>query len=146
MSLDGAYDEGNIFARILRNEIPSVRIFEDDKVLAFMDVFPQARGHVLVIHKTSRARNLLDAEPQALEELIVAVQRVTRAVREALTPDGITVTQFNGAPAGQTIFHLHFHILPRWEGQAMGAHGRDQADPAELADLARQIAAKLPPA
>ena len=144
MSLDGAYDEGNIFARILRGEIPSARIYEDDAVLAFMDAFPQARGHALVIHKTSRARNLLDASPREVEELSIGVQKVTRAVRDALDPDGIVVSQFNGAPAGQTIFHLHFHVLPRWNGQAPGPHGHGQADPAELNALARQIAAKIP--
>ncbi len=143
MSLDGAYEDDNIFARILRGEIPSARIYEDANILAFMDAFPQVRGHVLVIHKTSRARNLLDAEPQALTELILGVQKITRAVRSALQPDGITVTQFNGAPAGQTIFHLHFHILPRWEGVALGRHAGGQADPAELAALASQIAARI---
>ncbi len=143
MSLDGAYEDDNIFARILRNEIPSARIYEDDAVLAFMDAFPQARGHTLVIHKTSRARNLLDATPREVEELAVGVQKVTRAVRDALAPDGIVVTQFNGAPAGQTIFHLHFHVLPRWEGQPPGPHGHGQGDPAELNALARQIAAKI---
>ena len=143
MSLDGAYQDDNIFARILRGEIPSAKIYEDDAVLAFMDAFPQARGHALVIHKTSRARNLLDSEPQALTDLILGVQKVTRAMRAALNPDGITVTQFNGAPAGQTIFHLHFHILPRWDGQPLGRHGGGQADPAELAALARQIAARI---
>ena len=143
MSLDGDYDDGNIFARILRGEIPSATIFEDDKVLAFMDAFPQTRGHALVVHKISQARNLLDVEPQALEELILAVQTVARAIRAALKPDGITVTQFNGAPAGQTIFHLHFHILPRWAGVTLGSHGGGQADPAELADLAARIGAEL---
>ena len=143
MSLEGAYDDANIFARIVKGEIPCAKVWEDDKVLAFMDVFPQARGHALVIHKTSRARNLLDSEPQALTDLILGVQKVTRAMRAALNPDGITVTQFNGAPAGQTIFHLHFHILPRWDGQPLGRHGGGQADPAELAALARQIAARI---
>ena len=143
MSLDGAYEDDNIFARIVRGEIPSARIYEDANILAFMDAFPQVCGHALVIHKTSRARNLLDAEPQALTELILGVQKVTRAVRGALQPDGITVTQFNGAPAGQTIFHLHFHILPRWEGVALGRHGGGQADPQELATLAHEIAARI---
>ena len=143
MSLDGAYEDDNIFARIVRGEIPSARIYEDANILAFMDAFPQVRGHALVIHKTSRARNLLDAEPQALTELILGVQKVTRAVRGALQPDGITVTQFNGAPAGQTIFHLHFHILPRWEGQGLAGHGRGQASPDELTALAKAIAAAL---
>jgi histidine triad (HIT) family protein len=143
MSLDGVYDPDNIFARIVRGEIPSAKICEDEHTLAFMDAFPQARGHCLVVHKASRARNLLDAEPQTLNEVILATQKVARAVRAALKPDGITVMQFNGAPAGQTIFHLHVHILPRWEGVPLGAHGRGQADPGELAELAKAIAAEL---
>ena len=143
MSLDGVYDPDNIFARIVRGEIPSAKICEDEHTLAFMDAFPQARGHCLVVHKASRARNLLDAEPQTLNEVILATQKVARAVRAALKPDGITVMQFNGAPAGQTIFHLHVHILPRWEGVPLGAHGRGQADPGELAALAKAIAAEL---
>ena len=143
MSLDGTYDEGNIFARILRGEIPSAKIFEDDKVLAFMDAFPQVRGHALVVHKQSRARNILDVEPQALAEIMVGVQKVARAIRETLTPDGILVSQFNGAPAGQTIFHLHFHVLPRWEGEALGEHGHGQAEPGELVRLGQEIGARI---
>ena len=143
MSLDGTYEADNIFARLIRGEIPSAKIYEDETTLAFLDAFPQARGHALVVHKTSRARNLLDAEPQTLTDVILTTQKVTRAVRKALNPDGITVTQFNGAPAGQTIFHLHFHIIPRWEGLSLGAHGRGQADFGELATLAKAIAAAL---
>lgn len=144
MSLDGTYDHGNIFAKILRGEAPAARVFEDEHVFAFMDVFPQARGHTLVIPKHSQARNLLEEEPQVLEKLILGVQRVTRAVRAALKPDGIVVTQFNGSPAGQTIYHLHFHIIPRWEGVALKGHGAGgMADPAELKALAEQIAAQI---
>ncbi|HYD45738.1 MAG TPA: HIT family protein [Phenylobacterium sp.] len=143
MSLDGTYDDANIFARILRGEIPSARVFEDEHVLAFMDAFPQVKGHTLVIPKHAKARNLLEIEPELLQHLILGVQRVARAVRAALKPDGIVVTQFNGQPAGQTIYHLHFHILPRWEGVAVGRHGQGQADPAELARLAEEIAAQI---
>jgi histidine triad (HIT) family protein len=144
MSLDGTYDADNIFAKILRGEAPAARVFEDDHVLSFMDVFPQSRGHTLVIPKHSTARNLMDEEPQVLSELILGVQRVTRAVRAALKPDGLLVTQFNGATAGQTIFHLHFHIIPRWEGVPLGRHGAGgMADPAELKVLAEQIAAQI---
>lgn len=144
MSLDGTYDDGNIFAKILRGEMPSARVFEDEHVYAFMDVFPQARGHTLVIPKHSTARNLLDEEPAVLSPLILGVQRVARAVRAALTPDGLVVTQFNGAAAGQTVYHLHFHIIPRWEGVALGRHGEGgMADPAELKALAEQIAAQI---
>ena len=144
MSLDGTYDDGNIFAKILRGEAPAARVFEDDHVLAFMDVFPQARGHTLVIPKHSKARNLLDEETAVLTNVILGVQRVTRAVRAALKPDGIVVTQFNGAAAGQTVYHLHFHIIPRWEGVALGRHAAGgMADPVELETLAEQIAAKI---
>ena len=144
MSLDGTYDDGNIYAKILRGEAPAARVFEDDHVLAFMDVFPQAKGHTLVIPKHSTARNLMDEDPAILAPLILAVQRVTRAVRSALSPDGIVVTQFNGAPAGQTIFHLHFHIIPRWEGVALKGHGvGGMADMDELKALAAQIAAQI---
>jgi histidine triad (HIT) family protein len=144
MSLDGTYDDGNIFAKILRGETPAARVFEDEHVYAFMDVFPQGRGHTLVIPKHSRARNLLEEEPQVLSNLILGVQRVTRAVRAALNPDGITVMQFNGAPSGQTIYHLHFHIIPRWDGVPLGRHaGGGMADMDELKALAEQIAAKI---
>ncbi len=143
MSLDGAYDDDNIFARIIAGQIPSARIFEDDDVLAFMDAFPQSRGHALVISKRSRARNLLDAEPEVLAVLIAAVQRLARAARAALQPDGVKVVQFNGAPAGQSVFHLHFHVIPVWDGQPLGAHGGGKADAGELKALAKAIAAKL---
>ena len=144
MSLDGTYDDGNIFAKILRGEMPSARVFEDEHVYAFMDVFPQARGHTLVIPKHSTARNLLDEAPEVLSPLILGVQRVARAVRAALKPDGLVITQFNGTPAGQTVFHLHFHIIPRWDGVALGRHAEGgMADPAELKILAEQIAAQI---
>jgi histidine triad (HIT) family protein len=144
MSLDGTYDDGNIFAKILRGEMPSARVFEDEHVYAFMDVFPQSRGHVLVIPKHSRARNLLEEEPQILADLMLGVQRVARAVVAALKPDGVVVTQFNGATAGQTVFHLHVHIIPRWEGAALGRHASGgMADPAELKVLAEQIGAMI---
>ena len=143
MSLDGAYDDANIFARIVRGEIPCAKVYEDEKVMAFIDAFPQVRGHTLVVHKHSRARTLLDIEPEPLAELILGVQKIARAVRKALNPDGLVVTQFNGAPAGQTIFHLHFHLLPRWEAEPLGAHGRGQAEPGELQRLAGQIAAAV---
>ena len=112
-------------------------------MLAFMDVFPQSRGHVLVIPKVSRARNLLEAEPASLGPLMAGVQKVAKAVRAALSPDGLVITQFNGAAAGQTVFHLHVHIIPRWEGVALARHGGGMADMAELRVLADQIAAKM---
>jgi histidine triad (HIT) family protein len=141
MSLHGAYEPDNIFARILRGEISSARLYEDDAVLALLDAFPQARGHALVIHKSSKARNILDVEPQALNELILVVQKVARGLDAVLKPDGLVVTQFNGAPAGQTIFHLHFHIIPRFAGAPARPHGAGQmADANELATLAAAVA------
>jgi histidine triad (HIT) family protein len=144
MSLDGAYDPNNIFAKILRGEAPSARVYEDDHVLAFMDVFPQSRGHTLVISKHSTARNLLEMEPEPLQRTILEVQRVAKAVRAALKPDGIMIFQANGAASGQTVYHLHFHVIPRWEGVPMGRHGETgMADPKELAELAKAIAAMI---
>ena len=144
MSLDGAYDPDNIFAKIVRGDMPAAKVFEDHDTLAFMDVFPQAEGHTLVVHKAAPARNLLEIEPEPLQTLILTVQRVTKAVRAALKPDGIMVSQFNGAVSGQTIYHLHFHIIPRWEGVALKGHGvGGMADMAELKALAEQIAAKI---
>ena len=144
MSLDGTYEDGNIFAKILRGEMPCAKVFEDGEVFAFMDVFPQSRGHTLVIPKHSTARNLLEEDPAVLAPLILGVQRVTRAVRSALNPDGIVVTQFNGAVSGQTIYHLHFHIIPRWADRAMKGHGHaPMADAEQLKALAARIAAEL---
>jgi histidine triad (HIT) family protein len=144
MSLDGAYDEANIFAKILRGEAPAARVFEDDHVFAFMDAFPQARGHTLVISKESKARNLFEVEPEALEHLFLGVQRLARAVRAALQPDGVSIIQSNGSAAGQTVYHLHVHIIPRWSGASLAQHaGPKMGDPAELAALAHQIAAMI---
>jgi histidine triad (HIT) family protein len=140
MSLDGTYDDANIFAKILRGEVPCAKVYEDQHILAIMDLFPQSRGHALVIPKAGQARHLLDASPQTLETLIVGVQKVARAVRAALKPDGVVVTQFNGASAGQTVYHLHFHVIPRYEGAPLAAHAGRMADAAELAQLAERIA------
>lgn len=144
MSLYGEYDDANIFAKILRGEVPCVKAFEDDVALAFMDLFPQTRGHTLVIPKNVRARNFIEMPTETVGPFMERVQRVAQAVEKALKPDGLTVTQLNGSPAGQTIFHIHFHIMPRYEGvQLVGhAHGKP-ADSAELQDLADKIAAAL---
>ncbi|WP_174301017.1 HIT family protein [Caulobacter sp. S45] len=144
MSLDGAYDPDNLFARILRGELPCAKVYEDADVFAFMDIFPQSRGHLLVIGKASRARNLLDVEPGDLAKLIAGVQRLARATRAALKPDGLAVSQFNGAPAGQTVFHLHFHVIPRYAHEPLRGHAQGTAaDADELAVLARAIAAEI---
>lgn len=144
MSLYGHYDSDNVFAKILRGEIPSVKVWEDDQVLVFMDAFPQSKGHCLVISKTSTARNLLEIELEVLNTLTAAVQRTAKAVEKALKPEGLSLMQFNGAAGGQTVFHLHFHIIPRWADQALSSHGSGgMADAAELKVLATQIAAAL---
>ena len=144
MTLHAPYDPDNIFAKILREDVPSVKVWEDEHVLAFMDVFPQSEGHVLVISKTSSARTLLDVEPEVLAHLAAATQRTARAIVKALRPEGFQIMQFNGESGGQTVYHLHFHIIPRWEGVAMGRHASGgMADPAELKVVAEQIAAKI---
>ena len=143
MSLTGAYDSDNIFAKILRGEVPNVTVWQDDDVLAFMDVFPQAPGHVLVIHKRSTARTLLDIDPADLATLTAAVQKTARAVEAALKPDGLTIVQFNGEAGGQTVFHLHFHVIPRHDGASLDRHGGGMADMNELKALAAKIAAQV---
>lgn len=144
MSLHGAYDPDNIFAKILRGDMPSVKVWEDDDVLAFMDVFPQSEGHVLIVSKTSTARNILEIEPEALAKLTAAVQRTARAVEKALKPEGLSLMQFNGDAGGQTVFHLHFHIVPRWSDRPMKGHGHaPMADAEHLKTLAQKIAAAL---
>lgn len=146
MSLDGTYDEGNAFALILQGKIPSTKLYEDEHTYAFLDIQPQSKGHSLVISKWSRARNILDVEDEALAQVMATVKKVANAIRKALDPDGIHVAQFNGAPAGQTVFHLHFHIVPRWEGQPRGfvAHAQGNfADPAALQTLAEEIRAQF---
>lgn len=142
MSLDGTYDPDNIFAKILRGEMPCVKVYEDEHVLSFMDVFPQAPGHVLVVPRET-VRNALEMSDGALQATMVRVKRIAKAVKNALEPDGIVITQFNGAPAGQTIFHVHFHIIPRTEGEALGRHGGGQADMDELQAQAAKIAAAI---
>lgn len=144
MTLKAPYEPDNIFARILRGEVPSVKVWEDDHVLAFMDVFPQSEGHVLVVSKTSTARTLLEIEPEVLARLTAALQRTARAVDKALSPDGFQVLQYNGEAGGQTVFHLHFHIVPRWAGRPMKGHGHaPMAEAADLRVLADRIAAQL---
>ncbi len=144
MSLSGPYDPDNIFAKILRGEIPAVTVWEDDHVLAFMDVFPQSEGHVLVISKTSQARTILEIEPDVLQHLTAAVQRTARAVERALSPEGFSLMQFNGEAGGQTVFHLHFHIVPRWSDRPITGHGHaPMADTKVLKATAARIAAAL---
>ena len=137
-----AYDPSNIFSKIIKGEIPSHKVYEDADVLVMMDIFPQSKGHVLIIPKAA-SRNLLDADPAVLARTIPQVQRVARAAQKALNPDGIRVVQFNEAPDGQSVFHLHFHVIPVYEGEELGRHGQGKADDAELAAQAKAIAAAL---
>lgn len=145
MSLDTPYDPQNIFARIIRGDAPCYRLYEDEDVLAFLDLYPQSPGHALVIPKRSAAVNLLDVDTAALCRVMTVVQRLARAIVEELQPDGVQVAQFNGAVAGQTVFHIHMHIVPRYAGQGMGVHAAQEADRGELeklqARLVRRIAA-----
>lgn len=137
-----AYDDSNIFARILRGEIPAHRVYEDADTIAFMDVMPQGPGHLLVVPKAP-SRNLFDADPAVLARLLPVVQKLARAAREAFAADGVFVAQFNEAPAGQTIFHLHVHVIPRFEGVALRPHSGVMEKPEVLAENAAKVRAAL---
>ena len=137
-----SYDTDNIFAKILRGEIPCHKVYEDEHTLAFMDVMPQADGHTLVIPKMP-SRNLLDADPKALGALLASVQKVANAAKQAFGAEGVLVQQFNEPAAGQTVYHLHFHVLPRHEGTPLRPHTGKMADHAMLAEHAAKIRAAL---
>ncbi|MGY4532537.1 histidine triad (HIT) family protein [Pseudomonas sp. TE3786] len=143
MSLHGDYDSQNIFAQIIRGEAPCYKLYEDDDVLAFLDVFPQSFGHSLVIPKRSAARNILEVDTDALAKVMAVVQKLTRVIVDELEPAGVQVAQFNGAPAGQTVFHLHMHIVPRFAGEGLGVHASKKADPAELEQLQARLLKRL---
>ncbi len=137
-----AYDPDNIFAKILRNEIPSVEIFQNKNSLAIMDAFPQSKGHALLI-PTAPSRNLLDADPKHLGLVIKDVQKLAIASKAAFNADGVRVAQFNEASAGQTVFHLHFHIIPAFEGVHLAPHASQMADMDELTAHAELLRAHL---
>jgi histidine triad (HIT) family protein len=132
------YDKDNVFAKILRGEIPAAKVYEDAHVLSFMDAMPQSDGHTLVIPKTE-ARNLFDVAPAALAELIKGTQYVAKGVQRAFQPDGMRIIQFNEPAAGQTVFHIHFHIVPCYVGKEIRVHGRDWADKSVLTQHAEKI-------
>ena len=136
------YDPQNIFAKILRGELPCHKVYEDERTFAFMDIMPRADGHTLVLPKTP-ARNLFDVDPDALAATMATTQRIARAAKQAMKADGITVQQFNESAGGQVVFHLHVHVLPRWEGVSLRPHTGAMADPAILKDHAARIAAAL---
>ena len=136
------YDNDNIFAKILSNELPAHKVYEDDHSLAFMDIMPQVEGHTLVIPKTP-CIHLFDAPAAILQPIIVTTQKVAAAVKQAFAAEGIMIAQLNGVAAGQTVFHLHFHILPRHEGIDLSLHNRTQANQEALAEHASRIRAAL---
>jgi histidine triad (HIT) family protein len=140
--VSAAYDLNNIFAKILRGEAPCVKVYEDEVSLAFMDIMPRATGHTLIIPKAS-ARNLFDISADHLSRFIPAVQRIAIAAKKALDAEGVSVMQFNETAGGQVVFHLHFHVLPRWEGIALKPPGGPMANPADLAPIAEKIRAAL---
>ena len=137
-----SYDPQNIFGKILRGELPSHKVYENEHALVTMDIFPQSRGHVLVIPKAP-SRNLLDADPATLSALLPLIQKVAKAVQDETGADGIRLAQFNEAVAGQTVFHLHFHIIPAYADESLHAHGAVGRDDAELAELGKAIAERL---
>lgn len=143
MSLHGDYDNQNIFAKIIRGEIPCYKLYEDDDVLAFLDVFPQSFGHTLVIPKRAAARNILEIDADSLTKVVTVVQMLANVLVAELQPAGVQVAQFNGAPAGQTVFHLHMHIVPRYAGEALAVHAGGQAEPEALAALQARIVARM---
>jgi histidine triad (HIT) family protein len=137
-----SYDPNNVFAKILRGELPSHKVFEDDKTFAFLDIMPRAPGHTLVIPK-AQARTIIDIEPDELAHLIKATQKVARAAVAAFAADGITVQQFNEAAGGQVVFHVHIHVIPRKIGVALKPPASFKEEPAVLAEQAQKLAAAL---
>lgn len=133
-----AYEETNVFARILRGELPAHKIYETERILAFMDVMPRGAGHALVVPKGA-ARNILDVDPDDLSVLIQAVRKVSQAAMIAFKADGITVQQFNESAGGQVVFHLHFHVIPRFSDVPLKPHTGQMEDPAVLAAHAEKL-------
>jgi histidine triad (HIT) family protein len=137
-----AYDSNNIFAKILRGDVPAVKIYEDDKTLAFMDVMPQADGHVLVIPKEA-AENIFDLSPAGAAALMTTTQRIAKAIKKGLDVPGIMLAQLNGPASGQSVFHAHFHVIPRKQGIDLGLHARAMENPGKLKTIAEKIKAAL---
>lgn len=135
------YDDQNIFARILRGELPAIKVYEDDRVLAFMDIMPQADGHTLVIPKTP-AITLLDLDPEVAAYTIQVVQKIAKAIEKGLGVDGIVLMQLSGAAAGQTVPHVHFHLVPT-SLHNLGKHAAQMGDQEKIKQLAEKIRAAL---
>ncbi|HEY0566606.1 MAG TPA: HIT family protein [Xanthobacteraceae bacterium] len=140
--MPNGYDSNNIFAKILRGELPAYRVYEDDKALAFLDIMPRAPGHTLVIPKNG-ARNILDIDPDDLAHVAKVAQKVAKAAMKVFAADGVTVQQFNESAGGQVVFHLHMHVIPRKEGAAMKPPASAREQPETLAEQAKQLAAAL---
>ncbi|MET0471097.1 MAG: HIT family protein [Xanthobacteraceae bacterium] len=136
------YDASNIFAKILRGELPCYKVYEDDKTLAFLDIMPRAPGHVLVLPKAP-VRNILDIAPDDLAHVIKVAQKIAKVSVEVFGADGVTVQQFNESAGGQVVFHLHVHVIPRKSGVAMKPPASEKAAPEVLADQAKQLVAAL---
>jgi histidine triad (HIT) family protein len=137
-----SYDPNNVFAKILAGDLPSHKVYEDDRTLAFMDVMPRSDGHVLVIPKKP-ARNIIDVEPEELGYVMGVVQTVAKAAKKAMKADGLTIQQFNEEAGGQVVFHIHFHIVPRYEGQPLRPHTGEFEKPETLTANAEKIKAAL---
>lgn len=137
-----AYDDQNVFARMLRGEIPAHKVYEDDTTLAFMDIMPRCDGHTLVIPKVA-ARNIIDIAPDRLADLMVKTQKVAIAAKSAMGADGITLQQFSETAGGQVVFHIHMHVLPRFDGVPLRPHTGEMAKPEVLAEHAARIRAAL---
>lgn len=137
-----AYDDKNVFAKILRGEIPSHKLYEDEATFAFMDIMPRGEGHCLVIPKKP-ARNILDVAPESLAAVMTTTQKLARAVMKAFSADGVTIQQFNEPAGGQVVFHLHVHVLPRFDGVALKAHTGQMEKPEILSANAEKIRAAL---
>ena len=136
------YDNENIFARILRGELPCTKVYENDNVLAFMDIMPREDGHTLVISKAP-ARTLMDITPEALSNLILATQKIAKAAQIAMQADGITIHQFNESAGGQVVPHIHFHVIPRFKGIPLRPHTGEMADMNVLVGFAKRIKAVI---
>jgi histidine triad (HIT) family protein len=137
-----AYDDTNVFAKILRGELPAHKLYEDDDTFAMMDIMPRGDGHCLVIPKKP-SRNIFDVEPESLAAVMRTVQKLSRAVTKAFGADGVTIQQFNEKAGGQVVFHLHGHVLPRFEGVALKPHTGAMEKPEILAVNAEKIRAAL---
>jgi histidine triad (HIT) family protein len=137
-----SYDPQNVFAKVLRGELPSHKVYEDEATVAIMDIMPRADGHVLVLPKAP-SRNIFDADPKDLASAIASVQKLARAVTQAFSADGVTIQQFNESAGGQVVFHTHFHVMPRFQGVALRPHTGEMADQEVLKEQAARIRAAL---